>query len=94
MVLPSFMYELTDDYTQAIRFFKKFIDHNPYSFQAWHYLGIVYFKKEDFLNAIEAFDFALLINEDHALSYIQKAECLSKEGYYEKAIECYKKVKN
>ena len=76
--------------TKLISFIKKFIDHHPYNHIAWHYLGIVYQKKEDYLNAIEAYDYALLINEKHTLSYLQKAECFSSQGHYKKAIHTYK----
>ena len=33
---------------------------------------------------------ALLINEEYTISYLQKAECLSLENHFKKAIHTYK----
>lgn len=74
----------------AIKFIKDYISSNPYSYLAWHYLGLTFLKSEDHLNAIEAFDYAILIDEKSTKSYIYKAESLAALGLYDHAIETCK----
>ena len=83
-------YEIETKFDEGIKFCKKYIDFDPYNSNAWHYLGMLYQKKNDFLNAIESYDFSIAINTQDLKSYINKAECLSNEGYYEKAIDTFK----
>jgi tetratricopeptide (TPR) repeat protein len=78
------------EFKQSIIFIKSLIEKNPYSHLAWHYLGLTYLKAEDHLNAIEAFDYAILINETATKSYIYKAESLAALSFYDLAIETCK----
>ena len=84
--------EIENNIDRAVVFIKNFISSNPYDFEAWFYLGIVYQRKEDHLNAIEAFDYCICINEKYTPAYTNKAESLSELGYYESAIECCKET--
>ena len=69
------------------------IDLEPYSFEYWDELGRLHAIQGHYEQAIEAFDFALTINdsESQATSVkILKGYCLYMNGSYEKAIEVYK----
>ena len=79
--------ELVNGTDESIRFVKRLISKDPYSILAWFYLGVLFQKKEDHLKAIEAFDYAILIDEKYIRSYTYKAESLSELGLYQKAID-------
>jgi tetratricopeptide (TPR) repeat protein len=81
--------ELENNIDRAVRFIKNYISSNPYDHEAWYYLGSAYQNKEDYLNAIESFDYSICINEKYTIAYTNKAECLSELGYYDLAIECF-----
>ena len=74
---------------QAIEFLKNYIDKNPYSEVAWHQLGREYFIEKEYQLAIEAFDYATLIDERFIGAFMEKAKCLEKLGKYKKAIKNY-----
>ncbi len=79
--------ELIDENEANFEFIKKVISLNPYSILGWFYLGVMNQKKEDHLNAIEAFDYAILIDEEYTRSYSYKSESLAELGLYQKAID-------
>ena len=81
---------LLKEINSSVAFIKALIEKNPYSHLAWHYLGLTFLKSENFLNAIEAFDYAILIDEKSTKSYIYKAESLAALSFYDRAIETCK----
>lgn len=84
--------EISKDSNRALGFIKNHIKTKPYDYEAWFFLGIVYQRMEDHLNAIEAFDYSICIKEDFIRAYTNKAESLSELGYYDKAIETCKET--
>ena len=78
---------LLKEINSSVAFIKALIEKKPYSHLAWHYLGLTFLKSENFLNAIEAFDYAILIDEKSTKSYIYKAESLAALSFYDRAIE-------
>jgi tetratricopeptide (TPR) repeat protein len=80
--------ELIENNSNAISFAKKIIEKQPYCLLAWFYLGLFYQKQEDHLNAIEAFDYAILIDQEYTRTYSYKAESLAEIGHFQKAIDC------
>jgi tetratricopeptide (TPR) repeat protein len=85
----SFCYDMLGKNNELIVFLKKFIDDNPYSEIAWHQLGLVYQKDKQYEKAIEAFDFACLIDEFFSASHYEKARAYELLGRYDKAIDIY-----
>lgn len=78
---------------EAIAISNRLIDLEPFSFDSWNELAYLYVQQERFEEAIDAFDFALTINEDKDRTVptkIMKGYCLYMNGSYEKAIEVYK----
>jgi len=73
----------------AIKFLTEFTDENPYSEIGWHQLGRQYYNIKNFEEALRAFDFASLIDEDFVGAYVEKAKTLERLGDFEKAIENY-----
>lgn len=80
--------EIEEDSNRAINFIKKYLKSHPYNYEAWFYLGAAYQRRDDHLNAIEAFDYTIYIKEDFVRAYLSKADSLSELGYYQNAIDC------
>jgi len=75
---------------EAIKFLEDFIDENPYSEVAWHQLGKQYVQTKDYQKAIQAFDFAYVVDEYFVGALIEKAKVYEKIKAYKKAILTYR----
>ena len=85
----AFCAEQKNKLFEAINYYKRIIDLNPYIGEAWFNLGQIYFLQSDYPNAIEAYDYALVINEEDSISLIQKAHAQFQSNQLKKAIETY-----
>ncbi len=87
----AYSYEmLGGDYDNAIVATNKILDIESYTYEAWVNLGKLYSLKEEFEKAIDAFDFALTINDsDHNILKL-KAHCLTLMGRPEEAIVIFR----
>jgi tetratricopeptide (TPR) repeat protein len=87
-----FCVEFTGKYEDSIELHNKIIDEDPYSYIAWFNLAHAYSGLGLFEKAIEAFEFALAINEDYEYAYKDAADIYFRLKQYEKAAEYYLKV--
>src|SRR5690606_36727019 len=69
-----YCYDFLAQHQEAIQFLEEFIDHQPYSEVAWHQLGRQFYTIKDYRKAIEAFDFASIIDERFSGAYIEKGK--------------------
>lgn len=83
-------YEELGNYGDGIEFHKKILDESPFSFLAWNNLGNCYYHKKQYEKAIDAFSYALAIEDNHEPSLRQTAECYYSLDLFEKAIEFYR----
>jgi len=74
---------------KCIEFFRTFLDDHPYSKVSWFNLGVAYGNMEEFDKSVEAYDFAIAIDESFSSAYFNKANCYANAGMYEKAIQTY-----
>lgn len=84
-----YCFEMLNDFTEAIVYLKYYLDKNPYSEVGWHQLGRQYFEIADYKKALEAFDYAVLIDESFIGGYLEKGKSLEKLKEYEEAIANY-----
>lgn len=84
-----YCFDMEQEPQKAIVFLEQFIDNHPYSEIAWHQLGRQYIQIEDYKQALRAFDFACLIDEDFVGAFTEKAKTLEKLQRFEEAIENY-----
>ncbi len=84
-----YCYDILDQQVQAIHFLKEYIDKEPFSETAWHQLGRQYAILEKHEEALIAFDYALIIDEQFIGAYIEKAKILEELERYQEAIENY-----
>lgn len=72
----AYAYEVKADFASAIIVCNQILDADPYSIDSWIMLGKLYSLEEDFEKAIDAFDFALALDETNMLVLKLKAHCL------------------
>ncbi|MFM8917880.1 MAG: tetratricopeptide repeat protein, partial [Bacteroidota bacterium] len=69
--------------------FKGLIDKDPYSYAAWYNLGDVHCRLGSLEEALNAFDYCILIKDDFAPAHLDKAHVLAMLGEFEEAINKY-----
>jgi tetratricopeptide (TPR) repeat protein len=84
-----YCFEFLDQNLDAIAFLNKYIDKNPYSEIAWHQMGRLYYGVKDYENAIRAFDYATLIDDEFLGAFMERAKAYERLNRYEEAIESY-----
>ncbi|WP_281322410.1 tetratricopeptide repeat protein [Flavobacterium aestivum] len=87
-----YCFEFLDQNQEAIIYLNKYIDKNPYSEIAWHQLGRLYYGVKEYENAIRAFDYATLIDDEFLGAFMEKAKTLERLKKYELAIESYNRT--
>ncbi|MFK8102856.1 MAG: CDC27 family protein [Saprospiraceae bacterium] len=81
--------ELSRKYNESISLHQDLINQDPYSYLAWFNLGHAYYYLLEYDKAIEAFEFAFLINEKFEFAYRDCAEVCMQLKRYDKALKCY-----
>jgi tetratricopeptide (TPR) repeat protein len=87
-----YCFEFLDQNLDAIAYLNKYIDKNPYSEIAWHQMGRLYYGVKDYDNAIRAFDYATLIDDEFLGAFMERAKAFERLNKYEEAIESYKRT--
>jgi tetratricopeptide (TPR) repeat protein len=87
-----YCFEFLDQYQEAIDFLTKYIDKNPYSEIAWHQLGRINYGLKRYNEALVAFDYATLIDDEFLGAFMEKAKALERLKKYEEAIENYQET--
>lgn len=85
----AFCQEHNDEIEQAIATYNKIIRSDPYAAEAWFNLGQIYFTKQDFQQALTAYDYARVIRPEDSLSCLQKAHTHFQLQQYPEALEEY-----
>lgn len=84
-----YCYDMLEQHDEAIEYVKNYIDKDPYSEIAWHQLGRQYYIVENYEKALEAFDYAILIDKKFIGAHLEKAKTLEALKRYEDAINYY-----
>jgi len=84
-----YCFDILEKSTEAITYLEAHLENIPFSETAWHQLGRQYFKIKKYEKALEAFNYAIIIDENFVGAYIEKAKVLEKQGNYKEAIENY-----
>lgn len=87
-----FCYHQLDDLDSGIGFFQDYIDRNPFSDVGWYNLATLFNKQMLFERALEAFDYALLINDKNSLAWFNKANTFINMEEFHKALDCMYKA--
>ncbi len=84
-----YCFEFLDQNEGAIEYLNKYINKNPYSEIAWHQLGRLNYGLKKYEEALRAFDYATLIDDEFLGAFMEKGKALERLKQYEKAIESY-----
>ncbi len=84
-----FCTELTETYAESVQFHEALIEESPYSYLAWFNLGHAYSGLEKFEQAIDAFSYAIAIDEDFDPAYTSTADVLFVTDDYSRALSFY-----
>ena len=84
--------ELSGRYEEGIVLHEAITDEEPYSHLAWHNIGHAHLGLEDYENAIEAYEFAIVANEDFEYPYRDCAAVYLHQHNYKKALDLYQEV--
>jgi tetratricopeptide (TPR) repeat protein len=84
--------ELTERYEEGIELHTSITDEEPYSYLAWHNLGHAYLGLHEYENAIEAYEFAIVANENFEYPYRDCAAAYFQQRNYAKALDLYREV--
>ena len=89
-----FCVELSEMFRESIDLHLKIIDLDPYSYLAWYNLGHAYSCIESFEEAIQAYEYAFIINDKFEFAYrdcaevcLQIADYKQALGFYQEALE-------
>lgn len=74
---------------EAIKFYNKLIDRNPYSAPYWYGLARCYLDTQQYDKAIEACDYAIVSDEEYAEAYLTRGHAFFHLGNEEEAIKNY-----
>lgn len=88
----AFCFEMCADYDKAVDYFAGYLDDNPFSEVAWHQLGIFYEKSGNVKRALWAIDYAIVIDEEFAAAYHEKARIQNAQKRHLQAAETLKQT--
>lgn len=81
--------ETTKKYKESVTLHQELIDLEPYSYLAWYNLGHAQAYLGNYNEAIEAYEYAYIINEKFEFAYRDCAELCFEIKKYRKALRCY-----
>lgn len=84
--------ELSRRYFESIALHQKLVDKQPYNALAWYNLGQSFASIGEYEKAIEAIEYAFIINKDMEVAYIECAELCSLIKNHEKALSIYEEA--
>ncbi len=87
-----YCFEFLDQNEAAIEYLDNYINGNPYSEIAWHQVGRLNYGLKNYEQALRAFDYATLIDEDFLGAFMEKAKTLERLKKYKEAIEAYERT--
>ncbi len=87
-----YCFEFLDQNKEAITFLNGYIERNPYSEIAWHQMGRLHYGLKEYHEALRAFDYATLIDDEFMGAFMEKAKSLERLKQYGEAIEAYNRT--
>jgi len=87
-----YCFEFLDQNKEAITYLNQYIEKNPYSEIAWHQVGRLHYGLKEYEEAIRAFNYATLIDDEFMGAFMEKAKALERLKQYAEAIESYERT--
>ena len=86
--------ELSGRYEESIKLHIAITDEEPYAHLAWHNLGHAYLGVEDYENATDAYEFAIVSNEEFEFAYRDCGAAYIQTRNFKQALELYREVED
>lgn len=83
----SSIYEHIDQYDELALFLRKLVDKQPYSYWGWYNLGLAYWHAQLWERAVEAFDYAIVIQEKFEPAYYYYVDSLIQLERFQEALQ-------
>ena len=87
-----YCFDMTGKHEEAADYLRDYIEREPYSEIAWHQLGRQLYILKSFEEALEAFEYSILIDEQFIGAHLEKAKTLEELERFEEAIDFYHKT--
>jgi tetratricopeptide (TPR) repeat protein len=87
-----YCFEFLDQNKEAIAYLNQYIEKNPYSEIAWHQVGRLHYGLKEYEEALRAFNYATLIDDEFMGAFMEKAKALERLKQYTEAIESYERT--
>ncbi|MEM9887860.1 MAG: tetratricopeptide repeat protein [Bacteroidota bacterium] len=87
-----FCTEMSRRYEESTRLYDHLLEKDAYSSKAWHNLGQAYAYLGNYEAAIEAYEYAYLIDEDFEFACRDRAEICYELKYYKEALRSYEEI--
>ncbi|MBP6425657.1 MAG: tetratricopeptide repeat protein [Flavobacterium sp.] len=87
-----YCFEFLDQNNEAIAYLNQYIEKNPYSEIAWHQVGRLHYGLKEYEEALRAFNYATLIDDEFMGAFMEKAKALERLKMYAEAIESYERT--
>ena len=84
--------ELSRNFEDSVIFHKSLIDEDPFSSKAWYNLGHAYSCLSEYDKGIEALEYAIAIDNEFEMAYLDCSELCYQIGYYAKALQLYEEI--
>jgi len=84
-----YCFEQLDKTEEAIEVLNEVLEAHPYCEVAWHQLGKIYAQTESYMEALSAYEFAIISDDTFTGAYVEKGKLLEKMGRLNEAIENY-----
>ena len=84
-----YCFEFLDQNQAAVDYLMKYIERNPYSEIAWHQVGRLNYGLKKYEEALHAFDYATLIDDEFLGAFMEKAKTLERLKRFADAIDCF-----
>lgn len=71
---------------ETVTYLKSFVDEHPYSYEAWHCLGIAYRELSLYEKAVDAFEYSLAIEKNNLATYMDLSSTYEMMGNTPEAV--------
>ena len=88
----GYCHDCLEEYSQAINWYDKYLDLEPYDSIIWFNKAVVLCHLEQYNDAISCYDFAIAIKDDFAGAWYNRGNALGSLGRLLEAIDSYKQA--
>jgi tetratricopeptide (TPR) repeat protein len=85
----AFCHERLNNLDESLYYYEKYVKEEPFNDNVWYNIGTVYARKNDYPQAIQAFNFAITLNDKQASAYYNLANTYVQLKKYAEAVQTF-----